>query len=228
MSTVVVPGEMLPAGRRKTPYLAIKLLGFTALLGVAIFFVRYYVFYYYLHYSEAGFTDPAHGSSNYWAMRGWLLLHISSGMTALLVGPWQFWTGFRRRYARTHRWMGRIFLCSVLGGAIAAFRLNLATTSGWAVGSGIFCLAVAWITTAGMAYYAIRKGLVAIHKEWMIRTYVVTLAFVTFRAITDWAPTSQLKPTESVAIVAAWSCWAVPLLVTELILQLRRIRAAAL
>jgi uncharacterized membrane protein YozB (DUF420 family) len=97
-----------------------------------------------------------------------------------------------------------------------------------AFGSGIFFLAIAWVTTAGMSYYAIRKGRVAIHKEWMVQAYVVTFVFVTFRVITDWAPTSNLKPAENVAIVAAWACWAVPLLVTEVILQLRRIRTAGL
>ena len=50
------------------------------------------------------------GAPNYWMMRGWLLLHITAGTIAILTGPWQFWTGFRKRHARLHRWMGRIFL----------------------------------------------------------------------------------------------------------------------
>lgn len=56
---------------------------------------------------------------------------------------------------------------------------------------------------------------------------VVTFAFVTFRVFNDYGPTSHLKPAGDLAITMAWACWVVPLFITELILQLRRIRKAA-
>jgi hypothetical protein len=37
--------------------------------------------------------------------------------------------------------------------------------------------------TSGLAFVAIKKQLYDQHKEWMIRSYVVTFAFVTFRAL---------------------------------------------
>ena len=46
-------------------------------------FVFHYVFPYYLHYNPAEFEG-------YWPRRGCLLAHISSGMVALLIGPFQF------------------------------------------------------------------------------------------------------------------------------------------
>ena len=59
-------------------------------------------------------------------------------------------------------------------------------------------LASAWLVTTAMAYYSIRKGLVALHKEWMIRAYVVTFAFVTLphfeRLRTDFAPAAGKRP----------------------------------
>jgi hypothetical protein len=225
MSTVAASGQALSSAKRKTPYFAIKLLGFLGILGIAVFFVGHYVFFYYLHYNQAGFSQNA---PNYWVMRGWLLMHISGGMTALLTGPWQFWTGFRMRYAQLHRWTGRVFLCGVAVGSIGAFRLVFGTTFGWAFGVGLFGLALSWVTTAGMAYYAILHGRVAIHKEWMVRAYVVTFAFVTFRIITDYGPTSHLKPEADLAVTAAWASWVFPLLVTEVILQLRRMHTAVL
>jgi hypothetical protein len=42
---------------------------------------------------------------------------------------------------------------------------------------------VNWVTTTTRAYLAIRRSLIDQHKEWMIRNYVVTFAFVTFRVI---------------------------------------------
>jgi Predicted membrane protein (DUF2306) len=122
--------------------------------------------------------------------------------------------------------MGRIFLCGVAAGWLGAIRLAIVSTSGWAFGFGLLGLAIAWLTTAGMAYLAIRRKLVTIHKEWMIRACVVTFAFVTFRLFNDDGPTSRLQPAGDRAITLAWACWAIPLLITEVILQLRRMRPA--
>ena len=82
-------------------------------------------------------------------------------------------------------------------------------------------LAITWRTATGVAWYAIRNGLVHIHKRWMIRAYVVTFAFVTFRVFNDYGPTSHLKPPNDLAITLAWACWVIPLAVTELIFHLR-------
>lgn len=89
---------------------------------------------------------------------------------------------------------------------------------------GLVGLATAWVTTAGMAYYAILQGHVQTHKEWMIRAYVVTFAFVTFRLINDYGPTSRLQPDNDRVLTLIWLCWAVPLLIAEVVLQLRRMR----
>lgn len=226
MSTLATSGPVLTPGRRKILF-PVKLIGFTALLAIALAFVGKYAFRYYLNYNQSAFTDPTQGAPNYWAMRGWLVMHITGGMVALLTGPWQFWTGFRTRYLRLHRLTGKVFLCAVAVGSISAFRLAIGTTFGWAFGLSLVGLATAWVTTAGMAYYAILRGHIAIHKEWMLRAYVVTFAFVTFRLLNDYGPTSHLQPASDRAITIGWVCWVVPLMVTEVILQLRQMRKTA-
>ena len=227
MSTVATSGRALNMGTKRAPHIAAKVAASGAILAVAIAFVLKYVFRYYLHYNQAAFTDPNQGAANYWAMRGWLLMHMTGGMVALLTGPWQFWTGFRARYIRLHRWTGRIFLGAVAIGSLGAFRMAIGTTFGWAFGFSLIGLAVAWVTTAGMAYYAILKRCIQIHKEWMVRAYVVTFAFVTFRLLNDYGPTSHLQPDNDRAITIGWACWVLPLLVTEVILQLRHMRSPA-
>jgi len=225
MSTIATTGGATASGAGSAPAFTAKLIASAAILGLAIAFVLRYVFHYYLHYNEAAFTDPNQGAPNYWTMRGWLLMHMSGGMLALLTGPWQFWTGFRARYARLHRWTGRCFLAGVAVGSIGAFRMGIASTFGWAFGFALISLAIAWATTAAMAYYAIRKRRIQVHKEWMARAYVVTFAFVIFRVFNDYGPTSHLQPASDRAVTAAWAAWVLPLLVTEVILQLRRMRS---
>lgn len=204
-----------PASKSRWP----KVLALAIVLLIAIAFVLMYVFHYYLNYNEAAFTSSA---PNYWRMRGWLLLHITSGMVALLTGPWQFSRRLRQRYVQLHRISGRVYVIAVMCGCIAAFRLAIGTTFGWAWGFGLASLALAWFTTTGMAYYAIRQKQIQIHREWMVRSYVVTFAFVTFRALNDMGPTSHLQPIADRGNAFIWACWAIPLLVAEVILQLVR------
>lgn len=211
----------MTSGKGSTSRFTAKILASGTILTIAIAFVLKYVFRYYLHYNRAAFTDPVLGAANYWIMRGWLLMHMTGGMVALLTGPWQFWTGFRARYARLHRWTGRIFLGAVAVGCVGAFRMAISTTFGWAFGFSLLGrLRRAWRTTPS------GKGASrSIKKEWMVRAYVVTFAFVTFRVRNDYGPTSHLQPDNDRAITIGWACWVLPLLLTEVILQLRRMRS---
>lgn len=224
MHNVATAPSLSASARFEKIVRALKMLAWAAILTLAVAFVLRYVFRYYLHYSEAAFTDPLRGAANYWRMRGWLLLHMTGGMLALLSGPWQFWTGFRQRQMRVHRWTGRLFLSGVAVGSIGAFQMAVSTTFGWAFGFSLLALALAWVSTSGMALYSILRGMVQTHKEWMVRAYVVTFAFVTFRVLNDYGPTSRLQPDNDRAITIAWACWTIPLLITEVILQLRRMR----
>ena len=183
---------------------AFGIAAWVALVSVAIAFILKYVFHYYLHYNPATFDV-------YWPRRAGLLLHITGGMVALLTGPWQFFTGLTGKRMNVHRYTGRIFLAGVTAGVIGATYLAFTTTFGWAFGFGILGLAAAWASTTAMAYYAIRRGKVEIHKEWMVRAYIVTFAFVTFRVFSDYGPTSHLKPAGDLAVTLSWACWVVPL-----------------
>ena len=76
-----------------------------------------------------------------------------------------------------------------------------------------------------MAYAAIRRSLYEQHKEWMVRSYVVTFAFVTFRALQPlMAKTGVGTELEQIAFIS-WVCWTIPLMVTEAVIQGRKIFA---
>ena len=194
-----------------------KILALGVLFLVAAAFVAIYVFHYYLNYSPAGFTV-------WWPRRFGLLAHITCGTVALLTGPWQFSSRLRRRHLQLHRLMGRAYLIAIAGGSAAAFYLAFTTVFGWAWGFALASLGLAWVTTSGMAFYAIKQRKIQTHREWMIRSYIVTFAFVTFRLLNDWGPTSHLRPVSDRGITVVWASWALPLLAAEVILQLRNMR----
>jgi hypothetical protein len=129
---------------------AAKILVWTGIVALAVGFIIKYVLFYYRHYDAASFDV-------YWPRRGWLFLHINGGTLALLMGPWQFWTGLRQRNLAIHRWTGRLFLLGVAMGVIGSIGLIATTTFGWAFATGIAGLASAWLVTTSMAYGCIAQ-----------------------------------------------------------------------
>ena len=171
------------------------------------------------------FLSSSFGPPEYAPRRGWLLLHIVGGMIALLTGPVQLWLGLADRGMAWPRRMGIGYMTGVGVGSFGAFYLATHTDFGWVFGAGLLSLAVAWVTTTTLAYLAIKRSLAEQHKEWMIRSYVVTFAFVTFRVIQPSLQAAQIgTPLEQLAM-AAWACWAVPLLIAELVIQGRKVLA---
>jgi hypothetical protein len=81
---------------------------------------------------------------------------------------------------------------------------------------------VAWTITTGMAFLAIKRRAITQHREWMVRSYVVTLAFVFFRMLVVGLDALEVGTTVERVGVAAWFCWAVPLLIAEPVLQWRK------
>ena len=155
--------------------------------------------------------------------RGWVLAHVAGGTVALMVGPVQLWLGARRQRLELHRVLGIVYLAAVLLGSVAAFYLAATTEVSWVFGLGLGGLGVAWIVTISIAYTAIWRRMILQHQEWMIRSYVVTFAFVTFRLFYGILEVLQIGTQLEKLNAASWFCWALPLLITEAILQGRKV-----
>ena len=203
-----------PAARRISTR-GVAGLSVVALIGL-IFVVREALPYFTL-------TEVQFG--RYWPHRSWLLLHIAGGIVALLSGPVQLWLGLTERSVRAHRRLGIIYISSVGVSSLAGYYLAFHTTFGLTFGAGLAGLATAWIVTTSLAFAAIRRHLYDQHKEWMIRSYVVTTAFVSFRLVFEVLGRMGIGTVGERLAAMSWFCWAVPLLVTEAILQGRKILA---
>jgi uncharacterized membrane protein YozB (DUF420 family) len=215
-ATIAYPQEPTTA---KPTIIRLAMIGpWTILIALALAFIATYAARYFVHFDETTFGP-------YWPRRAVLLLHIGAGIVALLTAPVQFWSGYRRMPMVVHRWIGRVFVGAVAAGSAGALYLAVTTTFGWAFGFATMMMNLAWISTTAMAYYAIRRRLIVVHKEWMMRAYAVTFAFVTIRLFKDVLPTSQLAGPE-LAITLPWASWTLPLLATELILQLKHVHNA--
>jgi len=152
----------------------------------------------------------------------YLIAHVAGGIAALLLGPAQFWLALNHNYGVWHRILGIGYVMSVGVSSAAAIYLALNTDFGWVFGMGMIALAVVWITTTGLAVTAICRYLIQQHAEWMIRSYAVTFAFVIFRAIVEVLEVAGIGTISERLSVASWLCWSIPLLITESILQGRK------
>ena len=161
--------------------------------------------------------------ARYEPRRAWLLLHVAAGGVALLTGPVQLWLGVSARAMHLHRRLGLVYVAAVAAGSVAAFYLTAHTNLGWGFGAGITALGVAWLVTTTLAIVAVLRGLAEQHREWMIRSYTVTFAFVTFRAAWSVLQSAGVGTRAEQLAMSSWFCWAVPLLIVEVVLQGRRI-----
>ena len=126
-----------------------------------------------------------------------------------------------------HRRLGKAYVVSMALSSLAALYISMHTDLGLVFGMGLAGLAVAWITTTSLALLSIRRRNIAQHQEWMICSYVVTFGFVTFRIVVGILQAAGVGTIPERLTAASWFCWAVPLLVTEAVLQGRKIRAVS-
>jgi uncharacterized membrane protein len=111
------------------------------------------------------------------ADRHLLIPHTLAGILALAIGPINFSSRIRQRHLQLHRVLGRIYVISVFVGsftgiALAAGRPGLPGTS---------MQAAAWMVCTTAALVAARNRQIAVHRQWMARSYAVTFTFVSSR-----------------------------------------------
>jgi hypothetical protein len=174
-------------------------------------------------------------SNYFWPRRFGLLFHLTGGLIAITTGLVQIWLGLTHRTGTLHRTLGKFYACGVLVGSIGGFYLGFTIPDPFAYKSGLISLNVAWLITTGMALYAVQTRRYEQHREWMLRSYVVTFSFVTFRLSSVLVgillygrdPAPGTPEGSEIASAAAWAAWAIPLLFAEALIQLRAMRRSA-
>jgi uncharacterized membrane protein len=156
-----------------------------------------------------------------------VLFHVGGGVLALALGPWQFVPRLRARHRTLHRVLGRIYLVAVL---VAGAGGLLLVPKGlyWPVAPlGFAGLALALLYPSGMAFATIRRREITEHRIWMIRSYSLIFAAVTFRL---WMAVliSVDVPYDQAYMSGAWLSWPLDLLVAQrLIARIRSRRPVA-
>jgi uncharacterized membrane protein len=110
----------------------------------------------------------------------WFVAHLVGGSLALALGPIQFWKWFRNRYIQVHRLLGKIYIVGCFLVGLSALRLSLVSLCAPCRVS-LFVTAVLLLFATGAAWFTIKQRNVKAHRQFMIRSYVLILAFVLVR-----------------------------------------------
>ena len=194
-------------------------IGWVTLLLMAVFPVLFSLGYLSMNPENFNFTQQ---KAIYTAHITMLMMHIIPAMLAILIGPFQFLPGLRKgRLLKIHRWLGRVYLLSILFGGLGGLYMAQFAYGGMVSRLGFGTLAILWLYSGYRAYRHIRNKEIEQHREWMIRNYALTLAGLMLRV---WVPLSI--PTGIDFAMAytfiGWLCWVPNLLVAEGIVRRTR------
>ena len=165
------------------------------------------------------FSEPAaHAHGGHYPLVLW---HAGGGTFMLFAGATALYMGLTRRFFGSHKIFGYAYLIGGGMGAVAAIVL-IATRAHVHLGINMATgtLAAAWLAVAAMAYRAIRNRQIEQHREWMIRSYVLTWTFV-FCRLVQIVPSIAMSDADTIATVI-WASWVIPMIVCELALQWRK------
>ena len=145
--------------------------------------------------------------------------HVFAAIFSLLAGFTQFSVYFRTKYPLVHRYVGGLYIVTILlfaapSGLIMGYYANGGFWSQLA-----FCLlALAWFGTTYTAYAALKVQDYKKHQRYMMRSFALTMSAITLRLwkyvlVFLWQP----RPMDVYRIVA-WLGWVLNLLIIEFII----------
>jgi hypothetical protein len=174
---------------------------------------------YVLYHNERFLIDSAHPVwQHYEPFKWWLLPHGVAGACALILAPMQFWDRLRRRYTTLHRVTGSIyvagaFVLAPLGVYIQYLDEAQGGARSFTIATVIFAALLMGPTGIGLLFAL--KRMFRQHRQWMTRSYAVSLVFLEVRLVLgltgldqpfDWAITETV----------VWSCVALAIPIGDL------------
>ncbi len=147
-------------------------------------------------------------------------MHVIGGGIVIIIGGFQFWPKLRRGHINLHRWLGRIYLTSVLIGGFGGLVIAPSSDGGLVAHFGFGMLAILWLFTGWHAYICIRRGNIDSHRAWMMRNFALTFGAVTLRIYLGIFNVAGVEFADSYPTVA-WLAWVPNLVLVEWYLALK-------
>ena len=183
---------------------------------------------YVLYHNERFLIEPENPIwQHYEPFKWWLLPHGVFGALVILLAPLQFSDRLRRRYVRTHRILGRLYvagaiLLAPLGAYIQYYTERLGSPRSFTVLAVVDAVMLMAATAIAFVFAYRRK--IALHRQWMVRSYAIALVFIAGRFIMGVTGWEHLGVEIVQAII--WSCLAMSVLLGDVAIHWAEIRSA--
>ena len=143
-------------------------------------------------------------------------IHVYASMWVLFAGFTQFSKRLQKNQPKIHRTLGYIYVVDVLlitgpAGLVMGFYANGGLWSRIA----FVLLAVLWIYFTAMALVKAKQKNFKAHRNYMIRSYALTLSAITLRAWKYGITNTMTLPPMDVYRVVAWLGWVGNLAIAE-------------
>ena len=148
-------------------------------------------------------------------------VHVYASMWVLLAGFTQFSTHIQSYHPRVHRALGYVYVTNVLLiTGPAALLMGAYANGGPASKTAFVALAIGWIAFTAIALVKAKNGDFASHRNFMIRSYALTLSALTLRAW-KWGITNSVGdlPPMDVYRAVAWLGWVPNLVAAEVLIR---------
>jgi uncharacterized membrane protein len=170
--------------------------------------------------NDVGFLQLKQSYIHLTAWRTAFFTHVFSSILVLAAGFTQFSKKLLRQKPKLHRALGYVYVLNILtvtgpAGLLMSFYAN----GGISSRVGFILLSVLWIGCTALAlYHAIKKSF-KLHRNFMIRSFALTLSAITLRS---WkvilANFTDIPPMDRYRIIA-WLGWTLNLLMAELLIK---------
>ena len=146
--------------------------------------------------------------------------HVGFSILTLVAGFTQFSGFIQKKYRGLHRIMGYIYVLDVIliagpSGFIMGLYANGEASAKWS----FVLLSLLWMVFTALAFYFAKTKNFQRHKNWMVRSYALTLSAISLRFYAWLLPVVFHMDGLSEYTLIAWLSWTINLLLAEVFIQ---------
>lgn len=149
-------------------------------------------------------------------------IHVYTSIWVLLAGFTQFSSSIQKSRPQLHRTLGYLYVLNIiLITGPASLVMGFYANGGLLSRIAFILLSVLWMGFTIMALIRARQKNFKSHRNYMIRSYALTLSAITLRAWKYGITNTVTLPPMDVYRVVAWLGWVVNLAVAEYMIRFR-------
>ena len=168
-----------------------------------------------------GNKDATLSNVNLWKIM--IQIHIILAVVALMTGPLGLSKRIRNKRPTIHRWNGRIYILSILLNMIPGYYVSFFANGGFLSIIGFLILNTLWLMTTINGYLYIIKKQISQHRNWMIRSFMLTYANLTIYIVVAISHNALGFDYGHAYTLAVWLSFTVNLIIAEIIIKKTKI-----